>query len=233
MLGTILSKGIPVLNKTEEERLHKVFQRLDSDGDGKISESDILLVLASLDYTPSKYEALEMIWEADENQDGCIDWDELQWLYKRVRFDKSGLEPRKLFFLVEFLFHDHDYNGSITVDECFAVMFIRYGRNFSEDEIHLLFKGNVDNGSYVTYKMFLDYMVERFMSTYVFRRHGRATKPKQADTAGARDGELAGSRVEWDGESSDASSDRSLRLRLASKSTNRRGSIASLLRGSR
>ena len=97
-------------------------------------------------------------------------------------------------------------------------MFIRYGRNFSEDEIHLLFKGmprsvclwllslvslvtachictgtglepivqtglepivqaqpacvagNVDNGSYVTYKMFLDYMVERFMSTYVFRR---------------------------------------------------------------
>ena len=27
-------------------------------------------VLASLDYTPSKYEALEMIWEADENQDG-------------------------------------------------------------------------------------------------------------------------------------------------------------------
>ena len=30
--------------------------------------------------------------------------------------------------------------------------------------------GNVDNGSYVTYKMFLDYMVERFMSTYVFRR---------------------------------------------------------------
>jgi len=225
MLKSILSKDVQSLSKTEEERLHKVFLRLDSDGDGKISESDILLVLASLDYTPSKYEALEMIWEADENQDGCVEWDEMQWLYKRVRFDKTGLEPRKLFFLIEFLFHDHDYNGSITVDECFAVMFIRYGRNFSEDEIHQLFRGNVDNGSYVTYQMFLEYMVERFMSTYVFHKNPRTTKRHYLKAAapdyippGFERNDATGTihrvrQAAWDDDASNASTEFSVKTR--------------------
>ncbi len=36
----------------------------------------------------------DMIWEADENGDGFVEWDELVILYKRVRNDKDWIEAQ-------------------------------------------------------------------------------------------------------------------------------------------
>ena len=35
-----------------------------------------------------------MVWEADENGDGFVEWDELLILYKRVRNDKDWIEAQ-------------------------------------------------------------------------------------------------------------------------------------------
>lgn len=45
-----------------------------------------------------------MIWEVDEDLDKKVDWNEFELMYKRCIFDNSGLEPRRLFTLVIFIF---------------------------------------------------------------------------------------------------------------------------------
>jgi hypothetical protein len=42
-----------------------------------------------------------MVWEVDENLDGAIDWSEFQLLYVRKHMDKTGLEPWKMFTIVQ------------------------------------------------------------------------------------------------------------------------------------
>ena len=65
-------------NKQKElEQLHRVFNRLDSKGDGKIDEQELGTYLRTyLGYKPKKGEVAEMIWQVDENGDGLLHWDE-------------------------------------------------------------------------------------------------------------------------------------------------------------
>jgi len=59
-------------------------------------------------------EAALMVWEVDDDADGCVDWEELRDMFHRIRRDQSGFEPRKLFNLVEFIMHDKNANGAAT-----------------------------------------------------------------------------------------------------------------------
>ena len=61
-------------------------------------------------------------------------------MYQRVRTDKTGLEARKLYNVVDFVMHDNDVDGYVTLDDCFAIMFMRHGKNFGEEDIKKLFK---------------------------------------------------------------------------------------------
>ena len=53
----------------------------------------------------------DMIWEVDEDGDGCVSWDEYLSAYERAVADKAGVEPRKLSTLVEFLMLDEEENN--------------------------------------------------------------------------------------------------------------------------
>jgi len=55
--------------------------------------------------------------EVDDDLDGYVSKEEFQTMYKRCISDETGLEPRKLFNLVQFLMYDKTFKGRVTVEE--------------------------------------------------------------------------------------------------------------------
>ena len=65
--------------------------------------------------------------------------EEFQTMYKRCISDETGLEPRKLFNLVQFLMYDKTFKGRVTVEETLQILYVRYGRERLDDEIKAIF----------------------------------------------------------------------------------------------
>ena len=76
-----------------------------------------------------------MIWEVDENLDGCVDWEEFLLMYRRTVTDTTGLEPFQLFNVVQFAMYDKDFTGFITVDQTMQMLYARFGKERLEVEI--------------------------------------------------------------------------------------------------
>lgn len=55
-----------------------------------------------------------MIWELDDDQDGCLDWHEFRSCYARALVDKRGLEPNMLFHVIMFLLCDPTHSASVS-----------------------------------------------------------------------------------------------------------------------
>ena len=67
-------------------------------------------------------------------------------MYKRCVSDKSGLEPQKLFNMVQFMMYDKMRNGMISEEETLELLFVRYGKVQMEQEIKEIF--GEDNKNY-------------------------------------------------------------------------------------
>jgi Ca2+-binding EF-hand superfamily protein len=117
------------------DALRAVFERLDRNCDGKIDEYEVFTQLKDLGYTPAKEtvydmsEALDMIFEVDEDNDNAIDWEGFVLMYHRCRTDLTGNEPKRFFNLVDFMAADKDSGGSIDSDELMAMLYRRYGKD--------------------------------------------------------------------------------------------------------
>lgn len=76
----------------------------------------------------------------DENLDNCVDRYEFDLMYKRCIFDKTGLEPKQLFYLVEFLMYDKQERNKITVEDTLELLYVKtYGKNTWKEEIESIF----------------------------------------------------------------------------------------------
>ena len=60
-------------------------------------------------------------------------------MYKRCISDTTGLEPRKLYNLVQFLMYDKNFKGKVTVEDTLQILFVRYGRESLDTEITAIF----------------------------------------------------------------------------------------------
>ncbi len=80
-----------------------------------------------------------MIWEVDENLDGCVDWEEFLTMFERNIMDTTGLEPFQLFNVVQFMMYDKDNSGNVTVDETMHMLYARYGKQHLESQMKALF----------------------------------------------------------------------------------------------
>ena len=94
-----------------------------------------------------KYEvdaiARNMIWEVDEDLNEEISFYEFELMYKRCIFDKSELEPRNMFHLVEFLMFDKGEHKRISIEDTLELLYVR-AKNYNtettlDDEIEYLF----------------------------------------------------------------------------------------------
>jgi Ca2+-binding EF-hand superfamily protein len=67
-----------------------------------------------------------MIWEIDEDMDGKISYYELEKMYKRCITDTEELEPKRLFYLVQFLMFDKDLKLYITEEDSLELLYLRH-----------------------------------------------------------------------------------------------------------
>ncbi|KAL8274021.1 hypothetical protein Esti_002020 [Eimeria stiedai] len=108
-----------------------------------------------------------MVWEVDEDLDGFISWEEFLSLYQRGTKDVTGktaalgclhtptaapidcsiplassgigLEPRGFFHVVQFLMYDREMKGRINVEDTLQILFVKFGRELLDQEIHAIF----------------------------------------------------------------------------------------------
>ena len=131
LADTRISLDTKQLEKEEEASsrsiidLQQQYAELELNPDRKISCADVFEMLKTLKVKISKKKVQEMIWEVDDDLDGCLSWPEFRLMFTRNTMDKTGLEPSKMFNLVQFLIYDHNCNGKVSVDETMNMLYAR------------------------------------------------------------------------------------------------------------
>ena len=65
----------------------------------------------------------------DEDCDKMVSWEEFTEMYDRCRKDKTGCEPKRLYFIVEFMIIDKDNGGEISVEEAIEDLYLQHGKD--------------------------------------------------------------------------------------------------------
>lgn len=101
--------------QNEEEKLkHK-----------KFGVKAIRKVFHKLTKNLNKNEIKLMIWEVDTNLDGFISFEEYERMYKRCVLDNDEREPKKLYYLVQFLMFDKEKKNYITIEDTLEILCVR------------------------------------------------------------------------------------------------------------
>lgn len=162
----------------EIAQLQEKVKALEDKSDGKISPLDLAEALKTLGKRCTKLEIQDMIWEVDENLDGCVDWEEMRLMFERNITDKSGLEPSKMFNLVQFMIFDQDENGLVSVDETTNMLYARYGRTKMEAKLKELFGSDMKEtgtqGGEINFLQYLTAVEKTQLLTFIHSSMGRA-----------------------------------------------------------
>lgn len=143
--------------RQELEGLKRAFKRLDKKGDGRLDHDELQQELDFLEYKIDKEELHEIIWEIDDDDDNAVDWEEFRSSFYRSRDDKTGYEPRKLYFLIEFIMADKDMSASIDVEEFINIWYTRYGKEEADRKMADYFGPEFAAGTLeITFTQFMD-----------------------------------------------------------------------------
>ncbi|KAF8398937.1 hypothetical protein HHK36_014802 [Tetracentron sinense] len=114
----IESTSSPVISRTQDEELEHVFKKFDVNGDGKISWTELGLIMGSLGHSATEDELRKMVKEVDSDGDGFIDLNEF------IELNTNGVDSVKVLEDLRnaFLIFDVDGNGSISPEELQKVL---------------------------------------------------------------------------------------------------------------
>ncbi|MEW5299884.1 MAG: hypothetical protein WDW38_011607 [Sanguina aurantia] len=142
--------------KNEQAELERAFDTIDNKHDKKIDSEELNELFIRLGHKAKRGEVEDMLWEVDEDCDGCISWEEFQNLYTKCRDDKTGYEPRGLFNVVEFIMNDKEGSGFITLEEAMQITYLRYGRALLDTQLEEVFgTSDLNSGKILTITEFL------------------------------------------------------------------------------
>lgn len=131
-----------LIGPSQEKSVEKAKSKLKSFG-----YDDIKRVLKKLGITDINQNEIDlMIWEVDENLDKRVDSYEFELMYKKCIEDKTNLEPKNLFNLVQYLMfckpieddhgkvHDiYDFNPVITNEDTYFLIYAKLDRQCEKE----------------------------------------------------------------------------------------------------
>ncbi|RZB53662.1 calmodulin-like protein 7 [Glycine soja] len=153
-------------------QFHQVFKLIDTNGDGKISATELSEVLSCLGYNKctADKEAEGMVRVLDFNGDGFVDLDEFMIVMNGMEEEEeeeegeeekfgSGMEHGGGYLMDAFLIFDTDKNGLISAKELQRVLINLGCDNCSLRECKRMIKGVDKNGDgFVDFEEFLSMM---------------------------------------------------------------------------
>ena len=145
-------------NKNNNKKNQKVYHN-------KISQKGLRKMLRKYSinkkYSPEEIE--QMIWEVDEDMDKKVSKYELEKMYKRCITDKEELEPKKLFYFIQFLMFDKENKLGINEEDTLELLKVRHrdDKEFNESINEIFYpdgKKNDYNENRLNYNDFLENM---------------------------------------------------------------------------
>ncbi|KAK8900341.1 Calmodulin [Tritrichomonas musculus] len=142
-----------VLNYTPEliQEIHKHFDSVDKDHDGKIPVKDIQLVMKSLEEQISDSDLKKMLKELEISSSGSIKFDEFIYILTRQMRENDAEEELQEAFKV----FDRDGDGKIPKDELSLIM-KNIGEPLSQEELDAFIKeADTNKDGYIDYAQFV------------------------------------------------------------------------------
>ncbi|CAM9382766.1 unnamed protein product [Phaeothamnion confervicola] len=167
----------------EMKHLEEEVARLQANPNKRIRAIDVLENMKYLGKACGKKEVADMIWEVDEDLDGCVDWAEFRLMFHRNINDKTGLEPSKLHNMIQFMIYDVDSSGRVSVDETMNMLYARYGRVRMEAKLKELFGEEMretgTQGGEINFLQYLEAVERTQLQTFLNSTAGRAQLAKK------------------------------------------------------
>ena len=143
-----------MLTEQELTDLKEAFAVFDKDGDGRITKTEIRLVMESLGKTPSDQDVEDMMNEADMDGNGSIDLHEFVSMMKKKKTKKE--EEREI--IEAFRVFDVDGDGYVTAVELRKVM-AKLGEHLTDDDVDsMIIAADADGDGRVDFKEFAKMM---------------------------------------------------------------------------
>ncbi|KAL5271753.1 hypothetical protein ACHWQZ_G000080 [Mnemiopsis leidyi] len=147
----------PHLSEAQVTEFREAFAMFDKDGDGSISVAELGHVMRSLGQNPTDHELTEMIREADDDNNGSVDFEEFLLLMSKkmsmLDIDQELLEAFSVF--------DKDGNGFIDQDELTNVL-ASLGEDLDEEQVkEMMRQADKDGDGLVSFEEFKDIMCSK------------------------------------------------------------------------
>ncbi|KAJ0830883.1 putative EF-hand domain pair protein CML [Helianthus annuus] len=142
---------------TDSDEIKKVFNRFDTNGDGKISAHELLQVMKAIGSEISDEEVKQMMTNIDTDCDGFINLEEFEGFFK----GNAGDEDDGMKELHEaFELYDLNKNGLISSTELHQIL-TRLGEGCTvEDCVKMIKSVDSDGDGYVNFEEFKKMMIK-------------------------------------------------------------------------